>query len=139
MEGLALNESSFTCVDCGRIKETKIQGVTTGYAINSNGQKVCYDCCAVQDRKWMDDNDRISLYLSFKEDPNLPKGFTLYKQWSATNWPGTLSFNVSYRKTGKHNFAGIREDVWFRDHAGRQWHGVCYGHNTQILHCRKLK
>jgi hypothetical protein len=29
--------------------------------------------------------------------------------------------------------------VWFTDSDGRRWHGVNYGHNSQLCHCRRLR
>jgi len=92
---------------------------------------VCYDCCAVIEKKWMDTHDKIVLYLTGGNPVGMP--------WNVTNWPGTLSFLVEVKFTAKHNMAGTQELVWFFDHAGREWMGRCIGKNTQLCHCRKLK
>ena len=55
-----------------------------------------------------------------------------------SNWPGTLKFRVRYKRVGSHNLAGRRVDVWFTDSDGREWHGINYGHNSQLCHCRRL-
>lgn len=60
------------------------------------------------------------------------------KNYRITNWPGTLEFSTAYMRRGYHNIAGRRYDVWFY-FAGKRWHGVQYGDNTQILHCRQTK
>jgi len=59
-------------------------------------------------------------------------------EWSATNWPGSLRFEIHHVRIGRHNIARTRKDVWFAAD-GAAWHGVQYGENTQILHCRKVK
>ena len=55
-----------------------------------------------------------------------------------TDWPGVLKFQ-GYVTIGSHNLAGRRVDVWFADSDGREWHGVNYGHNSQLCHCRRLR
>ena len=56
-----------------------------------------------------------------------------------TDWPGALKFRVRHKRVGSHNLAGRRVDVWFTDSDGREWHGVNYGHNSQLCHCRRLR
>jgi hypothetical protein len=53
-------------------------------------------------------------------------------------WPGTLKIRCGVR-TGRHNIAGKRYDVWFVGPDGKNWHGVTYGDNTQICRVRRLK
>lgn len=99
----------------------------TGYGIDKDNNKVCYVCCAEQDKEHMRTTGHIVLYL-VKEERRL----------AVTNWPDSLSFVVSYYKTGRHNIAGVRYDVWFM-FEGQQWHGVQYGDNTELCHCRRNK
>jgi hypothetical protein len=110
-----------TLLDCGH-------PVSDGK--DANGKKHCYACCAEQDRKQMRETGRITLYLS--DDS---KAFGTYK---VTNWPGSLTFPCHSPRTGRHNIAGKRIDVWFT-FEGQDWHGVQYGDNTQICHCKKVK
>jgi len=42
-------------------------------------------------------------------------------------------------RSGRHNIAGIRVDVWFRGPDGMPWHGVNYGHHSQLTHCKRVK
>jgi hypothetical protein len=58
--------------------------------------------------------------------------------WHVTNWPGTLDIPIYLVKIGRHNLAKVRRDVWFH-FAGHDWHGVCYGNDTEIVHCQALK
>jgi len=112
-------------LDCGH-PPSKHGSYTTGYGITPDGGKHCWDCCAKYDRQRMIDTGKIILYLTRKGNIDI-----------ATNWPGTLSFNVSVPSVGRHNLAHVRYDVWFRGPDNKQWHGVQYGYNTQILHCKR--
>jgi len=124
-------------LDCGHVP-SEHSSFTTGYGIDADGKKHCYQCCAENDRKTMRDTGKICLYLcpndSLKSQP----------QWNGsgshkvTNWPGSLEFPTHYIKTGRHNIAGVRYDFWFQ-FEGEQWHGVQYGDNTQIAHCQRTK
>ncbi len=113
---------TFKCSVCGKEKEIKKDG-GTGYGVNDKDEKVCYECCGVQDTEYMKNNNRIDLYWDGKE---------------ITNWPGSLRIKPRSTKDGKHNMAGKRYDTWFT-FAGKEWHGVTYGDNTQIHHCKAYK
>lgn len=108
-----------TLLDCGHSSDK--------YGIIDN-KKLCYACCGEHDKKMLTQESRYTLYLSggFKE------GFTV------SNWPGTLTIKPTYVRRGRHNIAKSRYDVWFT-FKGANWHGVQYGENTQLLHCKKLK
>jgi len=120
-------ENTFKCSVCKETKSFVPKGVTTGYGLDENDNKVCYDCCAEKDKKVMREQGKISLYLS---NDNL--------KYKVTNWPGTLCFIPYHVTTGRHNIAGIRYDVWFL-FEGKSWHGTTYGNNTQICHCKRAK
>lgn len=109
-------------LDCGHHPSPHFP-MTTGYGVTSEGKKHCYECCGKADQESMRKNNRITLYFS---------------NGQVVNWPGSMSIQPTYISTGRHNFAGIRTDVWFR-FEGSRWHGVQYGRYTEILHCRKLK
>lgn len=110
----------FTCHFCG--EETVSVGI-------HEGKDVCYPCCGKLEWKLMQDTGKATLYLV---------GLTV-KYASVQNWCNTLSFKVDRVRHGRHNIAGTRTDVWFRDKSGTPWWGVSYGENTQIVHCRRLK
>lgn len=95
----------------------------TGYAVDREGRKFCYQCCAAEDRRQMATTGRATLYLTGNE---------------LTNWPGSLRIPVRAKSRGRHNIAGSRTDVWFT-FGGHGWHGVQYGDNTQLAHCKRLK
>lgn len=121
--------NSFTCHQCGEHK-THESKFTTGYRIDRDNNKICYECCGINDKKELEammPGEKTYLYLSEKETG-----------WVITNWPGTLNIRCSRPKIGKHNMAGRRFDVWF-SFAGNEYHGVQYGTNTQVLHVKRLK
>jgi hypothetical protein len=76
----------------------------------------------------MECTGRATLYLASTKERNP----------DITNWPGTLRFRAFAVLKGRHNIAGTRYDVYFRVN-GAEWHGVQYGENTQILHCKRTK
>ena len=126
---MPMEAKTFTCCDCGETKPVNPSG-GTGYAVfeNGRGDKVCYACCAIRDKARMTAESRVALYLVTREN-----------RLVVSNWPGTLEFPVMESRAGAHNIAGSRIDAWFVDHDGSRWHGVQYGDNTQLIHCRKLK
>ena len=126
---------TFKCMLCEQDKEC-LNGLTTGYGMNSNlvilktlkrrllkGDKICFQCCATQDLSYMYRHGKIDLYWDGEK---------------ITNWPGTLTIKPYAIKSGKHNIAGTRQDVWFM-HNEKVWHGVQYGEMTQIIHCKETK
>lgn len=121
----------FRCMDCGKAKPMQTQG-GTGYARGKDGFAVCYACCAIKDAADMVATGEATLYLTTMPDSHRGHGGTA----KVTNWPGTLVFHGGYRR-GHHNRARYRYDAWFRGPDGKQWHGVQYGDNTQIIHCRR--
>ena len=99
------------------------------HEIDKQGRKVCYPCCGKRDSADMSATGRAVLYLT-EGGP---------EEAVVSNWPGTLKFRVRYKRVGSHNLAGRRVDVWFTDSDGREWHGINYGHNSQLCHCRRLR
>jgi hypothetical protein len=110
-------------LDCGHPVSEHLS-ITTGYGTDKDGKKHCYECCAVRDKAAMIEDGKATLYLAKNE---------------VTNWPGSLRFAVSYTRKGRHNIAGSRHDVWFTGPDGKRWHGVQFGENTQLCHCRRIK
>lgn len=98
-----------------------------GYGLDSDGMVVCYACCAERDKQQMRATGNATLYLNHDHGPI-----------SVQNWPGSLVIQVHKRKQSRHNIARVRYDVWFR-FAGYIWHGVQYGDNTQLCHCKRTK
>lgn len=104
------------CSTCGTDLTTK------PHALDNDGNRYCYKCCAEQDKEQMRNENKIVLYLSGEH---------------VTNWPGSLKIPVRYKKVGKHNMAGTRVDVWFV-FEDREWHGTQYGHDSELCYCKKL-
>ena len=90
----------------------------------------------------MDEHGKITLYLSYRTEKGLAsvtgKPYSFRSYWLG-NWPGSIKIIPHHVRKGRHNIAGTRYDVWFTDHKNRQWHGVQYGENTQLCHCKRLK
>ena len=118
--------NTFTCSKCNKEIENT-DTFTTGYGVDKNDNKVCFACCGVDDKEYMRNNGKIDLYLVKKDN-----------RYHVVNWPSTLDFPVSYAKKGRHNIAGLRYDVWFT-FEGKTWHGVNYGVNSEICHCKVTK
>lgn len=121
-----------TILDCGHAPSPH-SDFTTGYGQDAQGRTHCYACCAENDKASMIETGRATLYLT-REQPDAAAA----PAWYVTNWPGSLRMHAFVRK-GRHNMAGKRYDVWFTGPDGKDWHGVTYGDNTQICHCRRLK
>jgi hypothetical protein len=117
----------FQCSICHEHK-THESDFSTGYATDSEGNKICFECCGKKDAETLSNlgpKDKFSLYLNTRDKV-------------LTNWPGTLKINVPYIRTGRHNMAGKRYDTWF-SFAGKNFHAVQYGDNTMIAHIKAVK
>ena len=121
------------CSRCDKEIEKSKNSFTSGYGLNDKNEKVCYNCCAERDKEYMREHGKNTLYLvkTTKQETGLPF-------YHITNWPGSLSFDITNRRVGRHNIAGVRYDVWFV-FEGFYWHGVTYGDNTQLCHCKRTK
>jgi len=124
-----MKPETITC-DCGHTiaKPDPAKFCGVGYGVDNAGKTSCYECCGKQDLAQMEKDGKTWLYLT--RDATGGK---------LTNRPGTLVFFPSRIKKSGHNMAGSRYDVWFTDKQGRAWHGVNYGENTQICHCKRMK
>jgi hypothetical protein len=122
------NPNLFACAKCGAEIITCDCGCGTGYAILPDVGKICYDCSAEIEKKFMRDHERSVLYLTTTKE----NGYEI------TDWPGRLRIPVAFWKKGKHNIASTRYDVWFM-FEGFVWHGVQYGEFTQLCHVKRTK
>lgn len=116
------------CSWCGDIITEPDGGIGSGYALDDDGDIACYACCAKGEEKSMQENGLIDLFLLSNDDDKR----------EVINWPETLRLPVLRYKEGWHITAGIRRDVWFHFN-GYVWHGVQYGDEVEICHCRKTK
>jgi hypothetical protein len=124
-------KKEFYCTVCKQTKPTQTSG-GTGYATKRNGHKVCYQCCADTDKKYMAEHGEISLYLAETQHET-------WNHYEVTNWPGTLRFAVDHIRTGRHNIAGEQTSVWFTGPDGAKWYGRQVGSFSQICRCKRLK
>ena len=106
---------------CSRCNET-----VTAHGLDKEDKPVCYECCGKQDRADMIETGKAILYLN-------DKGRTV------SNWPNSLTFHTGAIKKSFHNIARWRYDFWFTGPDKATWHGVQYGDNTQIAHCKRTK
>lgn len=124
---------TFKCYTCKQIKELQTTG-GTGYGYDRARHKICYACCAIRDEKDMLKTGRAVLYLT--TEPDIYANGQ-YGTATVTNWPGSLKFTGRFKR-GEHNIARYRFDAWFKDKAGKEWHGVQYGQMSQIIHCKRI-
>ena len=118
------------CAQCGN--ECIPTGCTTGYGTDNSGRKICFACCGKNDLRTLQktgDSKGLPLYLAKSQQGYL----------KVTNWPGTLTFPVTFSRLSKTNMDLKRTDVWFVVADHELWHGVHIGHNTDIVHCKRTK
>lgn len=130
--------TSKVCAYCfGTIPAPESGSITTGYGRDQFDNMVCYDCCANNDRDYMRQHGKITLYLSGVA-PTIRTGYSINENWRISNWPGSLRFYpIGNRvKVGAHNWGVDRYDTWF-NFEGYVWHGVSIGNNTELLHCKR--
>ena len=100
---------------------------TTGYGIDKHNHKICFACCVKNDLNGLKNakiGDRFTFY---------------YDNVNITNWPGTMQIKPYYTKSGKHNFWNCKRlDLWFNVNGNKFW-GKQIGHNTQIVHIKRIK
>jgi len=125
----------FTCNQCQR-EIVHEDSFTTGYALDKDNSKICYDCCAWNDNETMikeGHSKHLPLYLGKQPVPEDGS-----YRWKISNWPGTLAFYAYCSRNGRHNMAGTRTDVWFHGPDGFVWHGWQVG-DSSIVHCKRTK
>jgi len=142
MEDTTMEKEKVFCAQCG--KECVSDGCGTGYGENSKGEKICYDCCGVNDKKELDNlpiGERMTFYLT--------KGGiagTSYK-WHISNWPGTLKIGV-FVSEGDHNIARVQRSVEFsmplvdRNNkviGYKMFYGRQYGEDSEVCRIKRGK
>lgn len=129
--------SESICAICAKAIPAPAAGdISTGYGLDAAGDKVCFTCCGMIDKAEMILTGRATLYLTYDRELTSGRQVRVHNA-AVTNWPGTMKIRAAIR-SGRHNIAGRRYDVWFT-FAGRQWHGVNYGENSQVCHCKVNK
>jgi len=115
------------CSRCGEtIPTSEDDGGVIGYAIDGEGNLVCYACCAIQDHEYMIQHGVIDLFLTKRAEG-----------WVVQNWPGTLVVPALRVNEGRHNSAGVQRHVWFR-YEGEDWHGIQVGKSSEICRCKRV-
>jgi hypothetical protein len=129
-------EEKVICHDCGKVIEPP-DNFSTGYGIDQDGHKVCFNCCGKRDRKELFDakpGDKFVFYLIEKKNET-----TGQTEYYVTNWPASLKIKLhATPRKGRHNIAGRRLDVWFIQN-GKNFHGTQYGENSQLLYTKCVK
>lgn len=128
------------CADCGLPIKRPANSCSTGYGMIAETQEVvCYDCCGKRDLADLQrakPGDKFTFYLT--SDPDDEREGLM----AVTNWPGTFKRYV-FPRIGRHNWAGVRRDVWFSvckpDGSRNYFHGVQYGDDSEICHITCLK
>lgn len=113
--------SEVHCERCGALcPPAPPEGGATGYALTHEGERICYGCCAEDDRETMRHTGRITLYLNAHE---------------VKNWPGTLRLPIIRRTEQRRAQFGLpRIEVWFM-FEGQSWHGVHLGDDNTLVRC----
>jgi len=120
------------CYQCKKIIIKPDNGITTGYGLDENDNKICFKCCGINDKEYMETHDKITLYLSHdKVDEN-------HIKWKITNWPGSFVLDNLWVSHGSHNWGLKRKNVWVAFN-GVWWYGIQIGDNTQLINLRRTK
>lgn len=120
-------ETTFICHVCKQEK-TNTSEFTTGYGVDKDDNKVCFECCGKQDEsqlRAMKPGDKTVLYWTEKER-------------KLSNWPGTLNIKANYFTKSWHNFGGWKTHIWF-NFEGNNFYAYSIGDRTQIAHVRRVK
>lgn len=109
----------FICHSCKQEKPVQKPGAT-GYGINSDGEKVCYQCVADLDKEALKNLKPGEKHTMYFEKANS----------EVTNWPGTLRIACFYERI-KHNFAreAYAISFWFE---GSRFYGRNIGDNDLV-------
>lgn len=119
------------CTDCGVVTDSPwFQRTEDG------NLPICRTCA---DARHLADLRADGKGMLYDCDSYLTLAGTIKLQpWSRYGWGQKPVHRKADRK--RHNIARWRYDTWFRLPGDEFiWHGVRYGDNTQILHCRRTK
>lgn len=102
---------------------------------------ICYKCASDDEKERMRKTGVTTLYFMYNspcnniQHTNAGTNMTP-SDYIVSDWSGRFLIRPMNVQRGKHNIARTRWDVWF-EFEGRVWHGVQYGENTQLLHCKR--
>lgn len=107
-------------LDCGHA-ESPHSDFTRGYGTDAHGKRHCYECCATQDRDYMNAHGEISAYLS-SDGKHI------------TTWPGSVLMRVTREwETSAGGFArNTRITRVWAIVDGEYWHGRGPGRGMYI-------
>ena len=84
-------------LDCGHAPSDHSPN-TTGYGIDAEGKKHCYQCCAARELREMIATGRATLYLTERTQPEQLPGPAMARglvtRYQLKDWPGVLCFPV---------------------------------------------
>lgn len=114
----------FTCTTCRRELERQTTG-GTGYGVDKDGAKHCYQCCALAEFDSMVETGKGMLYLGVD---------------TVHDWAGHLAFKTLGRRYSRHGggFGSQRTDFWFTGPDGALWHGINRG-DMDLARVRRTK
>lgn len=115
---------TFFCTKCEKEK-THESDISTGYGTDKDGNKICFDCCGIDDANNLTNLKKGDKYILYWDGQNI------------INWPSSLKIKPYSVKKGKHNMARTRDDIYFKFN-GFNFHAVQYGSNSQIAHIKKI-
>ena len=123
-------------LDCGH-PESPHNEFTTGYGIDQNGKKSCYDCCLESEKESMRKNGTVFAYHG---KPKTKPPIKHFETGTITNWPGgIISDRVLILSHCVDNFGGERTYLRF-EFENEIWSGFSMGEGMYLRAKRtKLK
>lgn len=117
---------TLTCSRCGK-EVNQDSDPAVGYGTTAANHRICYRCCADEDRERLRRGEPIALYLNEKTG-------------EVTNWPGTLRIGViCLRRSHGWGFGTRYPIVTFRfAFEGREYRGKVQG-NMDLARCQPTK
>lgn len=139
--------STIACAQCSKPITPEPGSCGTGYGIDRQDRKVCYACCAENDRAEMIATGRMGLYLTVpesalkREEWNRVVGMqTNHPDIKVSNWPGSLAFKACARRIKGSAFGRPISGyyAWFVGPDGYVWSGRNMG-DSQIIRAKRTR
>ena len=123
-----MEDNKTRCSLCLSPKVLNSGGV--GYIEYMNGRlPICYDCCAITDRRDMIIDGKATMYLNWNGDGTK----------SVSNWPCSLKIKCFSQSKSTTTWGHERTDVWFKGPDGHTWWGYHIGDSHQIIKVKRIK
>jgi hypothetical protein len=118
------------CFQCNQVTKNNPDSCGTGYAIDREGNRICYECCGKNDLDHL-------IKMAPKEK------FTLYfSKGQIINWPSSLRITPTHTRERGHNWHNVKGTTfWFNLKSMgmiHKFYGFQIGDN-EIAHITKLK